>query len=194
MAYNPIFYTSRSLDATSYQAWLVANGVSYVALPNGVAIDYAAVGEAALLRSGNDRGLKLVWRSKTWRLWSVTGSTGLASDGATVSSLGPRSVSVRFPSPSTSVVKVRWSPYWSLPATAAKGACVSRAPGGWVRLSLANAGQVSLHLSVLHADHGRCATAAGAAAAAAGRGAVPSHRARPWRGLTPGQPTIRLDG
>jgi hypothetical protein len=175
LAYNPIFYTAGSLSGASYQAWLVANGVSYVALPSGVAIDYAGVGEAALLRSGDDRGLEVVWRSRTWELWRVSGSSGLASGAARVTSLGPGSVDVKFSRPSTSEVKVRWSRYWSLPASAAKGACLSRAPGGWVRLSVAKPGQVSLHISLLHADHGRCPPAAGLAPA---REAAPSHGAR----------------
>ena len=42
------------------------------------------------------------------------GSAGLASGPARVAGLSPRAVVVRFSTAGTSVVKVRWSPYWDL--------------------------------------------------------------------------------
>src|SRR5205807_6975168 len=38
---NPVFYDSAHLDASAYRAWLLDNGVRYVALPD-VPLDYAA--------------------------------------------------------------------------------------------------------------------------------------------------------
>lgn len=59
VAYDPIFYLPGALTARSYPSWLLANGVSYVALP-GTALDYAATSEASLLRSGRVEGLLTV--------------------------------------------------------------------------------------------------------------------------------------
>jgi hypothetical protein len=155
MAYDPIFYPGGGLGPSSYRSWLLANGVSYVALANAP-LDYAAVAEAALLRSGTVPGLEPVWRTAGWQLWAVQGSAGLATGPAQVDALAARSVLVRFSQPGASVVKLRWTPYWSLTGPERGTACLGRAPGGWTELRTADAGQIQLRLSVLGAVHGRC--------------------------------------
>jgi hypothetical protein len=155
MAYDGIFYKPGPLMASTYQSWLVTNGVSYVALANAP-LDYAATSEAALLRSGPVPGLRPVWRAGSWELWEVVGSGGLASPPARVAALSPRSVLVRFSVPGTSVLKLRWSPYWDLSGPERRYACLVRAPGGWTELKTAYPGDLRLQLSVLGADHGNC--------------------------------------
>jgi len=155
MAYNPMFYRPGPLSAAAYRSWLLANGVSYVALPDAP-LDYAATAEAALLRSGTVAGLVPVWHSATWRAWKVTGSAGLASVPGEVTSIRPGAVVVKLSTQGTSVVKVRWSPYWSLPATERGSACLERSPGGWTELESARPQRVELTISVLRADHGTC--------------------------------------
>jgi hypothetical protein len=155
MAYDGIFYETGPLKASTYRAWLVANGVSYVALANAP-LDYAATSEADLLRSGTVPGLRPVWRRAGWELWEVTGSPGLASGPARIAALSPRSVLVRFSSAGTSVVKLRWSRYWDLSGTGRRYACLMPAPGGWTELRTAYPGDIRLQLSVLGADHGDC--------------------------------------
>ena len=59
-----------ALTPASYQAWLDANGVTWVALPTAP-LDYAAQAEARLLASGEVPGLDLVWVTPQWQLWQV---------------------------------------------------------------------------------------------------------------------------
>jgi hypothetical protein len=160
VAYDGLFYRSGSLPAASYRSWLLSNGVSYVALPDAP-LDYAATAEAALLRSGAVKGLQPVWRTAQWEMWRVQGGPGLATGPARIRSLTPRSVGVQVAAPGRSVLRLRWSPYWSIAPSAAARACVSRGPGGWTELTSAGPGQLQLTLSVVHADHGHCAVASG---------------------------------
>jgi hypothetical protein len=155
MAYDGIFYEAGPLKASTYRSWLIANGVTYVALPDAP-LDYAGTSEAALLRSGTVPGLRPVWRSASWKLWRVLGSPGLATAPARVAALSPRSVLVHFSSPGASVLKLRWTPYWSLPGADRFSACLVRAPGGWTELRTAYPGQFRLELSVFGANHGNC--------------------------------------
>jgi hypothetical protein len=157
MAYATIFYAAGPLGASTYRSWLLSNGVSYVALANAP-LDYAATSEAALLRSGTVPGLQPVWQRAGWELWRVLGSPGLASGPARVSALSPRSVLVRFAAAGASVVRLRWTPYWSLPGPDRRSACLMPAPGGWTAVRTAYPGQLRLELSVWGADHGDCKT------------------------------------
>ncbi|CAB4873028.1 MAG: hypothetical protein F2799_04225 [Actinobacteria bacterium] len=60
------------LSPAAYREWLVAKGVTWVALPNAP-IDRAAVGEAKLVRSGLPF-LGKVWQSQDWTLYRVLGN------------------------------------------------------------------------------------------------------------------------
>ena len=155
MAYNPIFYRAGPIPAGAYRSWLLANGVSYVALASAP-LDYASKAEAALLRSGRVPGLGLVWRSRSWELWKVMGSTGLASGPAQVSLLRPDEVALNFSTGGTSVVKVRWASFWTLPQASRQHACLRRAPGGWTEVYSATPGKLRLTVSLLGASHGNC--------------------------------------
>ncbi len=155
MAYDGIFYEAGPLPAAAYRSWLLADGVSYVALADAP-LDYAATAEAALLRSAKVPGLVPVWRRAGWELWRVTGGFGLASGPARVETLSPGSVLVGFSAAGASVVKLRWSPYWALSGTNARSACLMRASGGWTELRTAYPGQFRLQLSVASADRGNC--------------------------------------
>ena len=155
IAYDPLFYQAGPLTPSEYRTWLLANGVSFVALA-GAPLDYAATAEARLLRSGEVKGLRAVWHSASWQLWRVVGSQGLASRPATVVSMTPRSVDVRYSRPGQSTLRVRWSPYWSLAGPGAQEACLRSAAGGWTELASAVAGQLQLTMSVLGPNHGSC--------------------------------------
>ena len=155
MAYNGLFYHRGPLRPSAYRDWLLSNGVSYVALPDAP-LDYAATAEATLLRSGEVKGLTPVWRSPTWQLWRVAGSPGLASGPVMVSSITPRSAVVRVTGPGRSLLRVRWSPYWSLGPSVGNEACIDRGPGGWTELRAAHPGQLDLSLSLIGANHGHC--------------------------------------
>ena len=75
IAYDPLFYQAGPLTASEYRTWLLANGVSFVALADAP-LDYAATAEARLLRSGEVQGLRAVWHTASWQLWRVIGSQG----------------------------------------------------------------------------------------------------------------------
>ena len=117
-----------------------------MALPD-VPLDPAGHGEAALLEGGQVPGVREAWSSNGWRLFRVTRSRPLASPPATVTALNPYSVELRFARPGVSTVRVRFSPYWRPEGAAAGGACVSRAPGGWTRVSSRRAGPLGLGIS-----------------------------------------------
>jgi hypothetical protein len=155
IAYDPLFYQAGPLTPSEYRTWLVSNGVSFVALA-GAPLDYAATAEAKLLRSGEVKGLRPVWHSASWQLWKVVGSQGLASGPATIVSMTPRSVEVRYSQPGQSTLRLRWSPYWSLAAPGAREACLRPAAGGWTELASSVAGQFRLTMSVLGPNHGSC--------------------------------------
>lgn len=155
MAYDPIFYTPGALDARTYRSWLLANGVSYVALP-AAPLDYAATGEARLLRSGRVPGLRPVWHNPDWLVWRVEGSPGLASGPARVVRLGPGGLTASFYRPGTAVLRVRWSAHWSLPPAQAATSCLAQAPGGWVSLTTSRPAALRLSAVPFEGNHGRC--------------------------------------
>jgi hypothetical protein len=168
IAYDPLFYETGPLTPSEYRAWLLSNGVSFVALADAP-LDYAATAEARLLRSGEVNGLRAVWHSTTWQLWKVVGSQGLASAPATVVSMTPRSLEVRYSQPGQSTLRVRWSPYWSLAGPTAREACLHQAPGGWTELVSSVAGQLRLTMSVLGPNHGSCPAPGGVRSGLNGR-------------------------
>ncbi len=142
-ANNQIFYVRGRLTATSYHAWLFANGVRFVALPD-VPLDYAARAEGRVVRAGVP-GLKPVWRSRHWRVFAVTGAPGLVSGPARLVRSDGADMVLRALRPGTLVVRERYVDAWKV----ARGhASVTRAPGGWLRVSVARAGPVELRVDL----------------------------------------------
>ena len=152
VAENPLFYRDAAdLDATSYRAWLLDNGVRFVALADAP-LDYSGVAEARLVAAGVP-GLRLVWRSADWRLFQVEGSTGIvAAPAYLVSESGDRVV-VATPQPGSVLVRDHYSADWEV--TSGVG-CVTPAPappgvqggGTWIKVDTPQAGEVSLRLSL----------------------------------------------
>ncbi|MGH9105702.1 MAG: hypothetical protein ACRDZX_07680 [Acidimicrobiales bacterium] len=177
MAYAAIFYRPGPLRPGTYRAWLLSNGVSFVALPRAP-LDYAASAEGALLRAGRVPGLLRVWHNPVWELWKVQGSTGLASAPGEVTSAGPGRVAVRLSRPGTSTLKWRWSRYWSIEGARPDQVCLTPAPGGWTEVVATTAGRWQLGISVVGADHGECRASAAVPGRAAGSG-LPSNDERP---------------
>ncbi len=137
---NGLFYDDGPLTPARYRAWLDDLAVRYVALP-GVELDPAGAAEGRLVASGRVPGLREVWRSDDWRLYRVEGSRPPATPPVRVTALGLASVDLTTPRRATTVVRVRFTPYWAL--TRGRG-CVSRAPGGWTRVRLDAAGPARL--------------------------------------------------
>jgi len=142
-ANNAIFYTPGRLDARTYRAWLFANGVRFVALPD-VQLDYAAVAEGRLVRHGVP-GLRLVWESPHWRVYAVAGAPGLVSGPARLVRSSGSQVTVDATRPGTVIVRERYVKAWQV----ARGhATVSPAPGGWLRVQVRKAGLVELRVDL----------------------------------------------
>jgi hypothetical protein len=142
-ANNAIFYKPGLLTPRSYRSWLFANGVRFVALPD-VQLDYAAQAEARLVRAGVP-GLRLVWRSRHWRVYSVLGAPGVVSGPAHLVRLSGSDVVIDAARPGTIVVRERYVAAWKV----ARGhASLSSAPGGWIRVHARRAGPVELRISL----------------------------------------------
>ena len=143
-AYNPLFYTPKSLTADSYHAWLHELAVGWVALPRAH-LDYSAVDEGALVRAGLPY-LRAVWGSSDWTLYQVTDAPPLAT-GAQVLSVADSSVTLATSEAAMAAVQIRWSPYLTVvdPSTERPDptACVLN-DNGWIRVYLPRAGAFQL--------------------------------------------------
>ena len=158
IADNPLFYTPGGLTPASYQAWLNAEGISYVALP-AAPLDYAAKAEGALLRSGRLHDLTPVWSSRDWRVWRVDSSPGLVTGPGTLTSLEPDHLTISAAAPGTMTVRVRYTKFWAVssgaacvgPAAVPTGAGSSSvSPYQWTSVTALSAGTIELSASVIH--------------------------------------------
>ena len=136
--YNALFYSDR-LDPARYRAWLDANAVRYVALPDA-RLDHSALQEGELLASGRLAWLREVWRSAHWRVYAVAGARPLA-DGATATRLGGDSVDLTAAHAGDVLLRVRFTPYW---AVVRGSGCVRRTAGGWTAVRVTRPGPVRL--------------------------------------------------
>ncbi len=123
---NSLFYDGRPLTPDRYHRWLKESAVRWVALPDAP-LDYSAEAEARLLASGLPY-LRLAHESPGWRIWEVRDAAPPASDGARVIAADPDGFEVE--TGGTTVVRQRYTRWWR-----SEGACVSRAPGGWTRVT-----------------------------------------------------------
>jgi hypothetical protein len=123
------------LSAASYERWLHAQAVSYVALPD-VPLDPSSAQEGRLIRAGVPF-LREVFASAHWRIYSVLAPTPLVSGPGRLTALGHDSFALHAPAAGRYVVRVRYTRYWTL----SRGTgCVAPAPGGWTEVSLPAAG------------------------------------------------------
>jgi hypothetical protein len=156
IARDGIFYEhGKAFDASRYRAWLSQNAISYVALPDAP-LDYSAHGEARVI--GTAPGyLREVWRSAHWRLFSVRDAAPLAQAPSELKQLGSDSFTLRAPAAGAYLVRVRFTPYWSI---ASGRGCVQRAPGGWTELHTPSAESVHVatrfSLTRVFGDGPRC--------------------------------------
>jgi hypothetical protein len=142
-ANNAIFYDPGRLTPASYRSWLFANGVRFVALPD-VPLDYAALAEARLVRAGVP-GVRLVWRSAHWRVYSVAGAPGIVSGPARLISSDGANVRLLVTRPGAVIVRERYVAAWRV---ASGHAVLSRAPGGWMRIVAKTPGRLDLRIDL----------------------------------------------
>jgi hypothetical protein len=146
VAENPIFYKAGALSARSYRAWLLDEGVEYVALPDAP-LDSAGKAEAHLVASGLVPGLIPVWSSANWRLYAVLGATGIVSAPGRLVSAGADRAVLDLPAAGTTVVRLRFNPDWRV---SAGSACVL-ADGPWTEVRVPRAERLVLSVSLLGA-------------------------------------------
>ena len=150
---NGIFYGGL-LTPTTYGTWLAEHGVSYVAVASGKP-DYSAIKERALIEHGMPY-LRLVWRSKDWRLYEVTLPHAIVVPQGNaqmqLTSFHAQDFTLDVTRPGSAAVKVQWSQYWK-----ADGGCVER-DGEWTRVIARRPGELRVHMSfspVRIFEHGR---------------------------------------
>jgi hypothetical protein len=135
-AEDALFYDSRALTASRYEAWLEDQAVSYVALPDAP-LDSSGRAEAQLVGTAHLSYLREIWRSRHWRLFVVRGARPLAQAGATLERMSSDSFALTVSHPGSFTVRVHFTPYWILESP---GGCVSRGPGDWTVLRARRAG------------------------------------------------------
>jgi hypothetical protein len=147
---NPLFYAD-TLDPEAYHAWLLDNGVQFVALPDA-SLDFSATREATLV-AGNPSFLQPVWQSDHWRVWKVVGSLGIVVGPAELAARRADSLVLDASAPGTVTVRVRWTRYWSVSGPG----CVQETSDGWTQLQVDAPGRLVLEPAVFGA-RGHCPT------------------------------------
>ncbi|MEJ7798542.1 MAG: hypothetical protein WKF42_08590 [Solirubrobacteraceae bacterium] len=142
--YNALFRVSAAAELTPlrYRAWLRREGVRYVALPD-VALDPSGRAEARLIRRGLPF-LRTVFEDRHWQVFEVLGTAGLSDGVGRLTRIGPQSFELHAPRPGTTLVRVRYTPYWHV---ARNRGCVTRARGGWTLVHATRAGRVGVRAS-----------------------------------------------
>jgi hypothetical protein len=132
--HNALFYSGR-LTAQAYRDWLVANAVRFVAVPDAP-LDYSARAEVQLISQGPPY-LHPVWANDDWQVFEVRPVPAISHGAAALTALGADSFDLRARHGGAVTVQVRYTPYWKV----VRGTgCVERAPGGWTRVRLTEAG------------------------------------------------------
>jgi hypothetical protein len=133
---NPLFYQSAPLTGPQYRSWLDDIGVGYVAVPHAP-LDYAGRPEKKMLKRGPPRYLQPIYKSADWTVYKVRNPSPLAIGGKMVK-LRPQGFVVDSSAPGTVLVRVHWTPYWSIEQGTG---CVEQAPGGYTMLDVETPGR-----------------------------------------------------
>jgi len=144
IANNPMFYSGQPIAPEVYYAWLVTNGVRWVALPN-VSLDYAATSEAAVLRQ-HVAGLRPVWHNTQWKVWLVEGSPGITEGPAQGMAITGDTIDFVAAAVAPITIRVRWNPHWTV---ADDQACLAKDASGWMVVHPLRTGPVHLKVSLL---------------------------------------------
>ncbi len=117
---------SSGLTASEYRKWLGEQAVAYVALPD-VPLDPSSAGEGRLVRKGLSY-LRLVFRSRHWRVYAVRGATPLLAGPGRLTALGSDTFALEANVPGTFLARIHYTRY----DTVASGeGCVASGPDGW---------------------------------------------------------------
>ncbi len=140
---NAVLYRPR-ITGTAYRAWLRSVGVRYVLLPHAP-LDYSAVAEARLLRSGRS-GLRLVTRLPHWTVFALPHPTPILTadtpvPGARVMRLGDSRIRLWLPEAGGYDLRMSFSPYWSTDQT---GVCIGPTAAGMTHIETPRPGELTV--------------------------------------------------
>ncbi len=153
--------TDRALNAelyeddllhSDYQAWLLDNAVSYVALP-AVELDPGSVREGELIAS-HPVYLEPVWTNTDWQVFEVLRAEPLASAGALLTGVEPDALDLFVSRAGTCELRFQFSDHLSV--TSGNG-CLFESENGWTELEVRSGGFVRLSSAVSEVGH--CADA-----------------------------------
>ena len=134
---NSLFFDD-TLSAATYEAWLIDEGVAYVALADAP-IDSTGLQEAALVRSGLPY-LQEVWSSEDWVMYAVRPRPAMADPGLEVVGMTANEISLDAAAPGSYQLKVRFSPWFVVEGSA----CINAGDNGWTTVTVAEAGKLTL--------------------------------------------------
>jgi len=113
---DDLFYKDKALTAATYGAWLRANAISYVALPDAP-LDYSSQEERRLILSAPPY-LSLRFQSEHWRIYAVRDPkplvTPLGTAAAETRWIGRQGFALDVERPGEFLVRVNFTPYWSI--------------------------------------------------------------------------------
>jgi hypothetical protein len=113
---DDLFYDERELTPASYGAWLRANAISFVALPDA-SLDYSSQEERRLILR-EPSYLSLRFRSQHWRIYEVHDPkplvTPLGAAAAETRWIGRQGFALDVKRPGEFLVRVSFTPYWSI--------------------------------------------------------------------------------
>jgi len=113
---DDLFYKDKALTAASYGAWLRANAIAYVALPDAP-LDYSSQEERRLILSAPTY-LSLRFQSEHWRIYAVRDPKPLVTPLGTASAdtrwIGRQGFALDVDRPGEFLVRVNFTPYWSI--------------------------------------------------------------------------------
>jgi hypothetical protein len=135
------------LHRHAYLAWLHRMGARYVVLTKAP-LDYSAVTEAKLLRSGRS-GLRVAFRTANAVIYSVPNPVPIVTgpDHPQVLALQESTVVMRLRRPGLYTVGLRYTPYLSAP-----DACTTETPDGMIQLKARRAGVLRLSFTMTAAN------------------------------------------
>ncbi len=114
----------------------MTSGVGFIAVP-GAPLDYAADNEARLIAQGAPY-LKLAFRSPDWSVYRVRNPAPVAIGAGELVKLTPEGFVVDAESRGSVLVKVNWTPYWSIEEGTG---CVEQSPRGGTVLQVKEPGR-----------------------------------------------------
>jgi hypothetical protein len=128
---------SQNLTPGQYRRWLYGDAVSYVALPD-VPLDGSSLNEARVIAS-SPPFLREVFHSAHWRVYRVLGAPPLARGPGKLTFLGHDRFALLARRPGTFVVRVRYTPWWTV---SFGHASVAASAGEWTEVRVSRPGRV----------------------------------------------------